>query len=101
MTRTRMMRSDGSCWKRRGGEHRHRHTLPRDVERLPWLAEQLDISMATCYRLAKAGELEHRACMRLAVNTAVSTTRFYREWHGVEGGTMVADAWATDGQVSL
>jgi hypothetical protein len=75
-------------------------TLPKDVELLPWLAEQLGISKATAYRQAKAGELERWGVFQIGSQYRVSLVRFFRAKYGDDGTQMLADAWASDAQVS-
>jgi hypothetical protein len=70
--------------------------LPADVELLPWLATQLDISKATAYRLAKTGQLERWGVFKVGSQYRVSVLRFNREFHGDEGAKMMAEAWLAD-----
>ena len=63
-------------------ERRHPHSLPADVETLPWAAEQLGIGKATAYRLAAAGALP--GLFRVGVQYRISVPRFLREVHGEE-----------------
>ena len=75
---------------------KHPASLPADVERLPWLAEQLGISKATAYRLAKAGQLERWGVFEVGHQYRVSVVRFNREFHGDDGGDIVANARNAD-----
>lgn len=61
-------------------QRRHPRTLPADVELLPWAAEQLGISKATAYRLAKVGKIPGQ--FRIGSQYRVSVPAFRREVHG-------------------
>ena len=62
---------------------RHPRTLPADVKLLPWAAEQLGISKATAYRVAKAGKMP--GLFKVGAQYRVSVVRFFREVHGKDG----------------
>jgi len=62
---------------------RHPRTLPADVELLPWAAQQLGISKATAYRLAKAGKMP--GAFQAGVQWRVSVPAFRRAIHGEDG----------------
>jgi excisionase family DNA binding protein len=50
---------------------------------LPWAAEQLGISKATAYRLAKAGKMP--GLFKVGAQYRVSVVRFFCEVHGKDG----------------
>lgn len=66
---------------RRG--RRHPHSLPADVELLPWAAEQLGVSKGTIYRLAQAGKVP--GLFKIGAQYRISVVRFNREVHGQDG----------------
>jgi hypothetical protein len=66
-------------------KRRHPRSLPADVELLPWLALQLNISRATAYRLAQAGELDRLGVFKIGGQYRVSVVRYNREIRGDDG----------------
>jgi excisionase family DNA binding protein len=64
------------------GARRHPRSMPVDVELLPWAAEQLRISKATAYRLAKAGKIPGQ--FRVGNQYRISVPAFWRAVHGDE-----------------
>jgi excisionase family DNA binding protein len=58
--------------------------LPGDVKHLSWVAERLDISTSTAYRLAMAGKLP--GCFKVGRQWRVSVARFEREVDGFDPG---------------
>jgi len=54
-----------------------------DVEPLSWAAEQLGVSMTTCYRLAQRGELP--GTFKVGGQYRISVQRFNREVHSEDG----------------
>ena len=86
-------------------ERRHPKSLPADVEKIPWAAEQLRVSVATCYRMAQAGRMPGA----FKVNAdergrggqwRISVPKFHLEVHGDNGARMQAEACHEDAQVS-
>ena len=59
---------------------RHPKSLPSDVEKLPWAAEQLHVSNSTAYRMAQAGEMP--GAFKVRGQWRISTVRFWREVNG-------------------
>lgn len=64
-------------------KRQHPRTLPADVELLPWAAQQLRVSKATAYRLAKAGKIP--GVFKVGAEYRVSVPAFRRAIHGDEG----------------
>jgi len=58
----------------------HPKSMPADIELLPWAAEQLGISKATAYRLAKAGKMP--GTFKVGAQYRVSVPAFWRAIHG-------------------
>ncbi len=57
------------------------HTLPNDVKRLTWAAQQLGIGVSTAYRLAPQGKIP--GCFKVGGQWRVSVPVFFREIHGI------------------
>ena len=77
---------------------RHPHSLPADVELLPWAARQLGISKSTAYRQAKAGKMP--GAFQIGVQWRISVPSFMRAIHGEDGARIMADALHADAEVS-
>jgi excisionase family DNA binding protein len=63
---------------------RHPKSMSPDVELLPWAAEQLRISKATAYRLARAGKMP--GTFKVGNQYRISVPAFWRSVHG-DGAT--------------
>lgn len=61
-------------------ERRHPDSLPADVERIGWAAEQLGIGTSTAYRLAESGQLP--GAFKVGGQWRISVQRFRAEVHG-------------------
>ena len=68
---------------RRQAERRHAHSLPDDVQTLPWAARQLGVGLSTAYRLAASGKIPGQ--FRVGGLYRISVPRFWREVHGEAG----------------
>jgi excisionase family DNA binding protein len=69
----------------------HSRSLSADVQLLPWVAQQLGISKATAYRLAKVGKIP--GCFKVGAQYRVSVPAFWLAIHGDEGAQLQANAW--------
>jgi excisionase family DNA binding protein len=63
--------------------HNSDRSDPLDVGRIAWVAEQLDVSVPTAYRMAAAGEIP--GLFKVRGQWRVSKPRFLREVHGEAG----------------
>jgi excisionase family DNA binding protein len=79
-------RSDNGLAERPAGGRSRAKSLPADVQRLAWAAEQLGVGLSTAYRLAESGEMP--GAFKVGAQWRISVPRFWREVHGrsPEGG---------------